>query len=87
VQARLTLDPAWPGKDAVLFYDNSGAEVKSEAAANFRVIFRNVAGPGFASDYFDTFRVAIERAPAKQELATWMLQRTRLAQGKPQAAP
>lgn len=87
VQARLTLDPGWPGETEATYYDQSGAEVVDERQGVFRVTFKSVTGPGFASKYFDTLRVSIERIATNQKVSTWMLQRARLEQGRPQPAP
>lgn len=86
IQARLTLDPAWPGSTDSLFYDNSGAQVNTENDGVFRVTLETVPGTGFSSAYLDTFRVQVERLPHRQKLGTWTLQRVRLARGKPQKA-
>jgi prepilin-type N-terminal cleavage/methylation domain-containing protein len=83
VQARLTLDPAWPGKRDAVFYDNSGAQMKKEEQASLRVEMTLVNGPGFASDYLDTYRARITRLPHGEEVGIWTLQRVRLARGKP----
>lgn len=89
VQARLTLDPAWPGERKEIFISDSGDELpgdKKEQAA-FRVVPKKIAGPGFSSKYFETFRMAIERMPQGREIGAWTLQRARLAKGEPVAAP
>jgi len=86
VQARLMLDLAWPGERPEVWFDDSGAEVAEENAATFRVTFQAASGGGFTSDYFETWRVAIERLPQRQSIGTWTLQRARLAQGQPVAA-
>lgn len=86
VQARLSLDPKWPGAREAVFYDNSGTEVAEEAAANFRVTFTSIPGQGFSSDYFDVTRVVVERLPHKKSAGIWTLQRVRLSQGKAVAA-
>lgn len=87
VQARLQLDPAWPGKQLERWFDEAGGEVRAESSAAFRISFKAVDGAtGFKSDYLDTFRVVIERLPQKSALGTWTLQRARLAQGTPERA-
>jgi uncharacterized protein (TIGR02598 family) len=84
VNARLALDPGWPGESDSAFYDESGAEVADEKLAAFRVTFKPVPGV-FSSKYFDTMRVSIERLATRQDAGTWMLQRARLADGSPDA--
>jgi uncharacterized protein (TIGR02598 family) len=86
VQTRLALDPAWPGAREDFFFDNSGAEVRTSAQASFRVRLKKLTAAGFASAYFDTYRVAIELLPHGHQAGIWTLQRTRLADGVPQAA-
>lgn len=88
IQARLMLDVEWPGKQPdgeppEVWYDDSGAEVAEEKLATFRVTFRPINGGGFTSDYFESWRVVIERLPQRQSIGTWTLQRARLAQGRP----
>lgn len=87
LQARLTLDPAWPPRGEPLLFDNSGAQMIAETTSVFRVTLTRTPGPGFASDYLDTYRAAIERADTKQPIGTWTLQRARLANGKAVKAP
>jgi type II secretory pathway pseudopilin PulG len=86
VQSRLNIDPDWPGKRLTRHYDHSGAETTLESSASYRTIFKKISGPGFSSNYFETFRVEITRLPEDKAAAVWMLQRARLSDGRPVAA-